>query len=170
VSWRFFPSQAIVQIPGLSWSWCCRPSQRGGGHPGSNKNQATKQASDNGKKKGWGFDERALSLDCLGFIFRWKPGATDFGFWDVVVFCFPECEQKHMANIAPTKKFDGNPSPFLAGSVWPPRFLPGPKTGAGPFLSGREVSWCIKRKISILFCNSPFCLAEHFWDAKVEMY
>ena len=92
----------------------------------------------------------------------------DFGM--LSFFAFQSVNKNIWPTSRPPRNSMGIRRPFWLVQCGPP-FFAGALLEQVPFCqAGRFGSWCIKRKICILFCNSPFCLAEHFWDAKVEMY
>lgn len=92
----------------------------------------------------------------------------DFGM--LSFFAFQSANKNIWPTSRPPRNSMGIRRPFWLVQCGPP-FFAGAFLEQVPFCqAGRFGSWCIKRKICILFCDSPFRLAEHFWDAKVEMY
>lgn len=92
----------------------------------------------------------------------------DFGM--LSFFAFQSANKNIWPTSRPPRNSMGIRRPFWLVQCGPPVFCPGP-FGAGPFLSGWEV-WILvhQEKDMYSFLQLTFCLAEHFWDAKVEMY
>lgn len=77
-------------------------------------------------------------------------------------FAFQSANKNKGANIAPTKKFDGNPPPFFGWFSVAPVICLGP-FGAGPFLSGRLVWILVRQEKDRYFHRSVILFAEHFF-------